>query len=128
MANRATELGRLLVGDIFHAACPNGASLICLVEVIAADRIQARRVTSQDHWEFDRVTGRTIGLETACIIDSVAPLPRQIHDVMLGLDRKMRLQRDPEKFKLDREEMQALQFTAHYYRANPLEPLTERTA
>ena len=39
---------------------------------------------------------------------------------MLGLDRKMRLQRDPEKFKLNKEERQAILFVNEYYPANPL--------
>jgi hypothetical protein len=39
---------------------------------------------------------------------------------MLGLDRKMRLQRDPEKFKLNKEEIQAIHFVNEYYPSNPL--------
>ena len=113
-------LTRLLVGDIFHATCPNGASLICLVEAVTDDRILARRVTTQDNVEFDRSTGVTVGNEAPCTIDSIAPLPLEIHNVMLGLDRKMRLQRDPDKFKLNKEERQAILFVNEYYPANPL--------
>jgi hypothetical protein len=32
----------------------------------------------------------------------------------------MRLQRDPEKFKLDRDEREALMFVGPYYRSNRL--------
>jgi hypothetical protein len=39
---------------------------------------------------------------------------------MLGLDRKMRLRRDPEKFKLNKEERQAVDFVKGYYPLNPL--------
>jgi hypothetical protein len=120
MFDWTTALGRLLVGDIFHAKCPNGASLICLVEAVTDDRILARRVTTQDNVEFDRSSGAALGNDAPCTIDSIAPLPVEIHNIMLGLDRKMRLQRDPEKFKLNREEIQAIHFVNSYYPANPL--------
>jgi hypothetical protein len=121
MIDRASALGDLVVGDIFHARCPKGASLICLVEAVTGDRIQARRVTTQEHVEFDRSTGLTMGDGDApCTIDSIAPLPVDTHNVMLGLDRKMRLQRDPDKFKLNREEIAAIQFVNEYYPLNPL--------
>jgi hypothetical protein len=32
----------------------------------------------------------------------------------------MRLQRDPEKFKLNKEEIQAISFVNEYYPSNPL--------
>ena len=77
-------------------------------------------MTTQDNIEFDRSTGTILGSESLCTIDSIAPLPLEIHNVMLGLDRKMRLQRDPEKFKLNKEEIQAIHFVNAYYPANPL--------
>ena len=120
MIDWTRPLTRLLVGDIFHAKCPNGASFICLVEGVTDDRILARRVTTQDNVEFDRNTGTTLGNEVPCTIDSIAPLPLAIHNIMLGLDRKMRLQRDPEKFKLTKEEIQAISFVNEYYPSNPL--------
>ena len=113
-------LSRLVVGDIFNAECPNGASLICVVEAVTDDRIKARRITTQDHLEFDRLTGATLGYKVPCTINSVAPLPVEIHNVMLGLDRKMRLQGDPEKYRLNKEEIQAIHFVNAYYPANPL--------
>jgi hypothetical protein len=102
------------------AICPNGASLICLVEAVTDDRILARRVTTQDNVEFDRSSGAALGNDAPCTIDSIAPQPVEIHNIMLGLDRKMRLERDPEKFKLNREEIQAIHFVNSYYPANPL--------
>ncbi len=120
MTDRAALLGRLLVGDIFHAICPNKASYICLVEAVTSDRIQARRVTTQEHVEFDRSTGLTTGGAVPCTIDFIAPLPVHVHNVMLGLDRKMRLERNPERFKISEEEKEALHFMSSYYPANPL--------
>ena len=118
MADRVSKLSRLVPGDIFHAECPSGASLICLVEAIANEKIEARRVTTQDHVTFELSTGLSLpdDGEARCTIDSIAPLPVDIHNVMLGLDRKMRLRFD----KLNQAEKDALLFVADFYPANPL--------
>ena len=122
MADRAAALNNLVVGDIFHAESPNAPSLICLVMAVTETRIQARTVTHQLHLEFDRQTGvakrasdeRVLG----AVVDSVAPLPVDIHNVMLGLDRKMRLEQDPERFKLNDAEKRALIYVDSHYSSN----------
>jgi hypothetical protein len=118
MADRGAKLSRLLPGDIFHAECPSGASLICLVEAITDGRIEARRVTTQDHVTFELSTGLSLhdDGDARCVIDSIAPLPVDIHNIMLGLDRKMRLRFE----KPDRAEKDALLFVADFYPAHPL--------
>ncbi|HEX9325083.1 MAG TPA: hypothetical protein VF915_01125 [Reyranella sp.] len=118
MADREAKLSRLVPGDIFHAECPSGASLICLVEAIANGKIEARRVTTQDHVSFELSTGLSLpdDGEARCAIDSIAPLPVDTHNVMLGLDRKMRLRFE----KPNRAEKDALLFVADFYPANPL--------
>ena len=90
MANRGAALNSLAVGDIFHAESPNAASLICLVLAVTETTIQARTMTHQIHLEFDRQTGVAEWGDdrVPCVVDSVAPLPADIHNVMLGLDRK----------------------------------------
>ena len=90
MIDRELSLSNLAEGDIFHGECPNGASLICLVTSVSENIIEARTVTTQLHFQFDRKTGiAKWGDEPViCTIDSVAPLPMEIHNVMLGLDRK----------------------------------------
>jgi hypothetical protein len=125
MTDLASALKRLVVGDIFHGRCPNGASLICLVESTTDDRIQARRITTQCRLEFDRSTGATLGREIPCLIDSIAPLPVEIHNLMLGLDRKMRLEHDSERFKLSKGEKDALRFVASHYASNLLSRLLQ---
>jgi hypothetical protein len=52
-----------------------------------------------------------------CTIDSIAPLPVDIHNVLLGLDRKMRLRFD----KLNTAEKEALKSVADFYPANPVD-------
>ncbi len=111
-----SKLSKLLPGDIFHAQCPSGASLICVVEQMTKDTIDTRRITTQDHESFDLETGRTISDGPPCTIDSIAPLPIETLHVLLGLERKMRLRFE----KLSREERDALVFVASFYPAHPL--------
>jgi hypothetical protein len=89
-----------------------------LVEHTTDDRIEARRVTTQDHVTFELSTGLSLpdNGEARCTIASIAPLPVDIHNVMLGLDRKMRLRFE----KLNQAEKDALRFVADFYPANPL--------
>jgi hypothetical protein len=120
--SRKPQLQLLEAGDIFHAHAPNGASLICLAVSVEDGRIRARRITSQDYFEFDRETGIQLGEEPLAAIDSIAPLPLEIHNVFLVLDRKGRLQQDEEQSKLSEAEKRALLFAADFYPANPLRP------
>lgn len=57
---------------------------------------------------------------TACKIDSVSPLPVDIHNIMLGLDRKSRLERNEERTKLTEDEKRALLFLSSHYESSPL--------
>jgi hypothetical protein len=87
VTNRGELLGRLSVGDIFHARAPNGASLVCLVTAVEDGTIRARRIHTQEDVEFDRATGFQRRRSPARI-DCVTPLPPDIHKNMLALDRK----------------------------------------
>lgn len=131
MSNRAALIGNLRVGDIFHAEYPNGASCVCLVLSVNDSTIRARRVTSQENLEFDRNTGleAASGAQARAVIDSVAPLPLEIHNAFLALDRKYGcMQPDDwdgpnlERFKLTETEKKALLFIADHYPGNPLPP------
>jgi hypothetical protein len=123
MADRERALNSLAVGDIFHAESPNAPSMICLVMAVTETRIQARTVTHQLHLEFDRRTGvakwgdaRVLG----AVVNSVAPLPVDIHNVMLGIDRKFRLEQDLERIKLNDAEKRALVYVGSHYSSNPV--------
>lgn len=134
MLDRKTFLNKLAVGDIFHAEAPNGASLICLVLFVNETAIRARRINTQETLEFDRRTGVKAGDTRAspCAIDSVAPLPAEIHDVFLQLDEKYQTLmamdeesrfKDLERLKLTDAEKKALIFIHSHYASNPLPPL-----
>src|SRR5258708_3197311 len=122
--DRKDQLARLVVGDIFHAhpSSPEGASLICLVVSVTESTIHARTVTTQMQTEFDRQTGEGVWGDdrVPCTIDSTAPVPVEVHNVMLGLDRKNRLERIPERFKLNDVEIKALLFLDAHYSSDPL--------
>ncbi len=138
MPDREELLRSLVVGDIFHASFPSenpgGPSLVCLVEAITDTGIQARTVTTQYRFRFNLKTGEAESIDAAmlavregeevvCLIDSVVPLPVDIHNVILGLDRKSRLERfdrNPERVKLNDAEKKAIIFMSSYYPANPL--------
>lgn len=122
MPDWKSVLSRLDVGDLFHASCPSKASYICLVKAMAEDRIISRRITTQEDVDFELTTGFTLPVseETRCRIDSIAPLPAAIHNVMLGLERKMRL-RGADNKRLSDEEKDALKFVADFYPANPID-------
>jgi hypothetical protein len=84
--------------------------------------IQARTVTSGEHFESDRQTGvaQWVDEATSCAIDSIAPLPVDIRNVILGLDRKYRLEQDPRRARLNDAEKQALVYVGTHYPSNRL--------
>jgi hypothetical protein len=122
MVERAVILQKLDAGDVFHAESPNGASLVCLVTRVDEGTIYARTVTTQYSLRFDRTTGEAEwgGGGAPCIIDSVAPLPVEIYHVILGIDRKYRLEQDVDKLKLNDAEKRALVFVDSHYSQNQL--------
>jgi hypothetical protein len=128
MNDRARALQSLAVGDVFHGHCPkSGASLICLVTSVSDNRIDARRITTQDDLQFDRRTGLEVGNVSA--IDCVVPFPPDIYDIFLEMDRKYRelyemvrdgVEFDWERCKLTPDEKRALLFIDGHIEANPI--------
>jgi hypothetical protein len=110
-------LARLVVGDIFHAEGRGEASLICIIIAVSEDTIEARTIATQEYLRFDRRTG----LSEHGPIDSVTPLPVDVHNIMLGLDRKFRLEHRLDKLQLTDDEKKALLFVAKFYPKNQIE-------
>lgn len=115
MSDLRSRLSNLVSGDIIHGRHSAGPSLTCLVEAVEQDRIETRRVTTQAHVTFDVETGVEIDFPE-CRLDSIEPLPIDMHNVLLGLDRKMRVGRLP----IDQAERDVLLFLADFFRAHPL--------
>jgi hypothetical protein len=120
MNKYSESIKRIAVGDIFHASSSNSPSLICLATVVSDTLIVSRTVTTQINLAFDRLTGEALCNENAtiCTIDSVTPLPVEVHSVMLGIDRKFRLEHKEERLKLNHSEIQALLFVDSHYTEN----------
>jgi hypothetical protein len=87
MDNRERAIRKLVVGDLFHARSTNSASLTCLVTAVDDATIYARRIHTQQDVEFDRRTGLEGG-KSDTKIDCVAPLPPEIRNILLALDRR----------------------------------------
>ena len=130
--DRTAAIRRIDVGDIFHATAPNGASFPCLALQIRQNTIFARRMTTQSVHEFDRSTGLEEANGVPVIIDSVEPLPNDIRDTMLALDRKYRESEErqaenpdwessPEESALSMEQKWALLFMGIHYPAHLLQ-------
>jgi hypothetical protein len=132
VADRYRALKKIVVGDIFHAGAANGASLICLAMSVTETVIQARNVATQIIYDFNRQTGVAdwyiFSEHYICTIDSVAPLPADIHEIMLSIDRKgreseYREAEDPDgpgQYALTDEERRGLLFVGYFYPAFPV--------
>lgn len=122
MKDRKALFANLAIGDVFHAESPNGASLICLVTSLTDSSIQARTVTTQICLQFDRRTGIAEWGDQSvpCTIDSIAPLPADIHDIVLGIDVKFRSEQKAERLKLNDAEKRALLYVDSHYSSNQL--------
>jgi hypothetical protein len=117
------KLEGLEAGDVFNVLCPNGASWLFLTLSTSSGRIVARNITSQKLHIFCKESGRLENAtdhESECVIASVAPLPVDVHQVLLGLDRRYRIGQKPECFKLTKEEIEAFLFLDKHHKDNPL--------
>jgi hypothetical protein len=107
-------LNEVGIGDFLHAEYPTGAKAICLTLEVTANRIWARDITRQEKLEFDRRTGVSMSKtgDVECSIYSTEPLPPELHEALVGLDRKYRSGRVPteEESKLTPAEKKALIF------------------
>ncbi len=114
---------RLEIGDIVHAHNDQGTSLICLVLKIEQGVIYSRRITSQQEYSFDRLTGvsKPSRDHTGGTIDSVEPLPVDMHYALIGLDRKYRLGiYSDDKAKLTDDEIRTFLFVGDHYKMNSI--------
>ncbi|HYD05058.1 MAG TPA: hypothetical protein VEC60_04995 [Reyranella sp.] len=121
--------------DVEHGPRPLPASNVdpCLALQVHDNAIFARRMSTQSvHW-FDRATGVELD-DGQIVIDSVAPLPDDIHEIMLSIDRlfreaEYRHAEEPDweppedHFHHSKNQIRALLFIADFYPKNRLPPL-----
>ena len=111
--SREELLGLLVPGDILQAAQPP-----CLVVSVKSETITTRCVTTQRSYVFNRRTGETLadGGQQGATVKSVEPLPAEVHNTLLEMDRKYRLgHRSSSSLKLTEEQTKALLFIADHY-------------
>jgi hypothetical protein len=119
---REELLRRLELGDIFHAISESGAVAICLVLGVGETTVISRRITTQECCKFDRITGKSVsGSEFTGIITSVEPLPSEVRNTFLEMDRQYRLgHRDKESGELTASQKAALLFIHDHYAQYPI--------
>lgn len=113
MTNDRVALDKLRVGDLFHARYPKGPTVIALVLEAAPTRIKGRDITRQEILVIDRKTGVSIPADgDPCTVYSTEQLPPDLHEAILGLDRKYGSGREltDEECKLTMVERKALIF------------------
>src|SRR5271167_750854 len=130
MTDREAALRRIAAGDIFSAEGSSGSTRICLTMSVTETTILARNIPTQAIYEFDRRTGVAVRYFSSTpyyyTIDSVAALPVDIRDILLGLDRKYRegeyrraedpqWEPPPEEVGLTEEQRRALRFVSDFY-------------
>ncbi|WP_316236464.1 hypothetical protein [Bradyrhizobium sp. SZCCHNR1015] len=121
MKERKTSVSDLMVNDLFHAAFSNDAVKICIVTERDDSTFTARALTTQETFRFDRRSGVSIPFEAdgaVCTIDSVAPLPNDVRDALLGHDRRCRTSKDPDAGRLSVTERHALLDAQKLYEVN----------
>jgi hypothetical protein len=114
MISPRISLGTLDIGDLIHAEHPDGPKLIGLTLEVTATRIRVRNICRQEVMEFDRQTGLSVSGDDAVpwTIYSTEPMPPELHEALLGLDRKYGSGRElaDEEYKLTPAEKKALIF------------------
>lgn len=117
--SRENLLGSLVDGDVFTTD-----GLLFVVVAIEPGLIRARRLIVHEERTFSRTTGQDITIDDAdgrrSAITSVEPLPPDVHNTILWLDRKNRLLTDMSKAKLTEAEKNALLFVSDHHVANPI--------
>ncbi|MBV9978465.1 hypothetical protein [Bradyrhizobium sp.] len=122
-SDRQALISKLDVGDMFHASFLNEAIRMCIVTSVNHTTVVARAVTTQEVFSFDRIFGRAESMEGAvCTIDSVYPLPREIRDVLLEIDRRYGGEPGPDGLPLSSTERRALHDAMALFSSNPLPP------
>jgi hypothetical protein len=120
MKRRDQILAKLEKGDIAYGVSTSGQGMMMLVYDKSATTILARHVPSQTKAEFDRkgLSKPVEGVGTITLT-SAAPLPPETFNIVLGLDRKMRLMHSIEHIRLTDDEKRVLREVDDFYAARP---------
>jgi hypothetical protein len=118
---RKRALDAIQVGDVIFGVGASGDGKLMLVYKADDRSIFARHVTTQTWVQFDREgKSRLIPTGGSCTIASTAQLPSDMHQVALGLDRKMRTAKQLSDLRLSKVEKTLLLTFDDFFKARPL--------
>lgn len=114
-------LRAIKAGDVIFALAAGGQDKLLLVYKTTPKTIYARHVTTGTKVEFDR-DGRSRRVEGggSGTIFSAAPLPVDQYNIVIGLERKMRMAVELADLRLSEDEIQMLLTHEAFFRAHPL--------
>jgi hypothetical protein len=123
----ANPLTRVVPGDIIHATSFGPYSIICVVASVEGGFIRARSIAQQLAIDFDIETGvgawrdETFGdTPIECRVDSIEPLPREVHDALIDQDRRHRLITDPKRWRESKAAWSAWSAAEEHFKRHPL--------
>ncbi|MEO8686516.1 MAG: hypothetical protein ABI414_16950 [Devosia sp.] len=121
MPSRAQALNAVKVGDVIFGVGAGGQEKLLLVYEADRSGFSARHVTTQMTLKFGR-DGRTqlVPGDGSCTIVSTAALPAEAHEVVVGLDRKMRTGKAHPDFVLSKAEIQLLLTHSEFFKSHLL--------
>ena len=121
MSSRGQTLKAIRVGDVIFGIAGGGQEKLMLVYKADETSIFARHVTSQAKVEFGRDgQSRRTPDGGSCTILSAEPLPPDQHQVVVGLDRKMRTAKQLTDLRLSEAVIQLLLTADKFFKAHPL--------
>lgn len=119
--DRDRILNAIEPGDIVFAIANDGSPKVLLVYATTKHTMSARLVTSQTRIVFGRDgLSRSVDGNYTCVIASAAPLPPEPYNIVLGLDRKMRLIHSLDHVRLSEDEKRVLLELEAFYKSRPL--------
>lgn len=108
-------------GDVLFARASDGSPKVLFVYRATDETIYVRLVTSQTKMTFDRKGKSTfVDGNYTCKITSAAPLQAHEYNIVLGLDRKMRLSHWASDVRLTDDEKRLLLTIDDFYDARLL--------
>jgi hypothetical protein len=121
MKRRDQIFGKLERGDIAYGVSSQGQGMMMLVHDRNETTLFTRHVPSQTKAEFGRnwQSNDINGIGTITLT-SAAPLPAETYNIVLGLDRKIRLMHSLEHIRLTEDEKHLLREIEAFYKARPL--------
>jgi hypothetical protein len=121
MSSREQALAAVKVGDVIFGLGAGGQEKLLLVYKVDREGFSARHVTTQMSFRFDRDGKTRLYADGGrCTVVSIAQLPPEAHQVVVGLDRKMRAGKEYPDFVLSEAEIGLLLTHGDFFKSHLL--------